>query len=327
MSNGTPDSDSQISSRYRHFALREARGVSETYETWAHSVSRDKAVLTMLGELPQAKQQPNLVFASVRHHGAESSYESFRSTLVEQWEGVRGTILSRSTQTNEAARCAVLLPFLASMPQPVALIEIGASAGLCLLPDLYSYRYSDGTFLDPGSGPSPVVISAELGAGVQPPLQIPQVSWRAGIDLAPIDVTDAEACTWLETLIWPEQQKRKDRLRKALGVARRNPPRILQADLLEALPQLAAQAPADVTLIIFHSAVLSYLEAKDRTEFARIVHQLPAHWISNEGQNIVNSLPFPFRSANAMGQFILSIDGTPRALTDPHGGSILNLRF
>jgi hypothetical protein len=44
-------------------------------------------------------------------------------------------MLSRSTQTNEPARCATLLPVLAQLPQPLALNEVGASAGLCLLPD------------------------------------------------------------------------------------------------------------------------------------------------------------------------------------------------
>jgi hypothetical protein len=51
-------------------------------------------------------------------------------------------ILARRTQTNEAARCAVLLPALAQLPQPLALIDAGASAGLTLLADRYSYDYA-----------------------------------------------------------------------------------------------------------------------------------------------------------------------------------------
>jgi len=48
---------------------------------------------------------------------------------------------ARRTQTNEAARCAVLLPALALLPGPLALIVVGASAGLTLLVDRYSYDY------------------------------------------------------------------------------------------------------------------------------------------------------------------------------------------
>src|SRR5699024_10896325 len=179
-----------IAARYQGFAAWEARGASSTYETWANSAACDEAVLARLQELPTPKQQPNLVFAAARHHGARSSYETFRSVLLDSWADVRGTILSRSTQTNEAARCAMLLPFLAALPQPLALIEVGASAGLCLLPDQFSYRYTGGVALDPVGGRSPVVLTAELGAGASVPSQLPQIAWRAGIDLAPIDVTD-----------------------------------------------------------------------------------------------------------------------------------------
>lgn len=132
--------------------------------------------------------KPNLVFAAARHHGADSTYASFRSTVLERWEDVRHTILSRATQTNEAARCAALLPFLAEFPQPLALIEVGASAGLCLSPERYSYRYDDGTVLDPDDGPSNVVITCQLGPGVAPPSAMPRMAWRAGIDLDPVDV-------------------------------------------------------------------------------------------------------------------------------------------
>ena len=46
---------------------------------------------------------------------------------------------SHHTQTNEVGRCAVILPALPAAP--IALIEVGASAGLCLLFDKYQYDY------------------------------------------------------------------------------------------------------------------------------------------------------------------------------------------
>jgi hypothetical protein len=247
-------------------------------------------------------------------------YQGLRSTLLRRWPDVRATILARSTQTNEAGRCAVLLPFLVGLPQPLALLEVGSSAGLCLLPDRYSYRYGDGTTLDPGDGPAEVVLPCAVGSGLGAPSRLPDVVWRAGIDLAPVDVTDDDACAWLETLVWPEHDERRARLRAALAIARRDPPRIVPGDLLEVLPALAAEAPSDATLVVFHSAVLAYLDTAARAAFAHLVGTLPGHWISNEGAGVLPA------TAGLPGRgFVVTVDGVPRAYADPHGRALTGL--
>src|SRR6202008_1014271 len=103
-----------------------------------------------------------------------------------------GTILARRTQTNEPARCATLLPALALLPQPLALIEVGASAGLTLLPDKYSYGYY-GDYGEPrvtGTDPLAPGLECQLRAPAPLPARVPEVAWRAGLDLNPLDVTD-----------------------------------------------------------------------------------------------------------------------------------------
>ena len=99
----------------------------------------------------------------------------------------------------------MLAPILARLPQPLALIEVGASAGLCLLLDFYGCDF--------GSR----VIHPELGDGVFPifscaasprtplPTLIPRIIWRAGLDLNPLDAADPEQSSWLETQVWPER--------------------------------------------------------------------------------------------------------------------------
>jgi hypothetical protein len=102
-----------IADRYLTFADLEARGSSPSYEAWSRAVAGDRDLLARLATLPARKQQPNLVFAALRWHGERAGDAgSLRHGLVDAWDEVSRTIMGRATQTNEPARCAVLLPLL-----------------------------------------------------------------------------------------------------------------------------------------------------------------------------------------------------------------------
>src|SRR5438477_4198664 len=90
-------------------------------------------------------------------------------------------------QTNEPARRATLLPVLARLPQPLALIEVGASAGLCLMADRYGYDYRRGLVRPSVDQLDPPVFSCVVTATTPVPTAPPRVTWRAGLDLDPVD--------------------------------------------------------------------------------------------------------------------------------------------
>jgi Uncharacterized protein conserved in bacteria (DUF2332) len=137
-----------IANVYRRFSQHEAHGRSLLYEELANEVGRDLPTLEFLSEFPPSKQQPNLFFAAVRFVcGTAHGWEEFRDWLNSHREQIR--MLKRRTQTNEPARCATLLPVLALLPQPLALLGIEASAGLCLVPDRYAYRYNENIYTHP----------------------------------------------------------------------------------------------------------------------------------------------------------------------------------
>ncbi len=303
--------------QYREFA-RSARGSSPTYERLANRIADDQVVLALLDELPEPKRQPNLLLGAVRLlAGALPDYGDFRGWLLDQRDAVVDVMLARRTQTNEVGRCATLLPALAQLPGPLALLEVGTSAGLCLLLDRYGYDYAGHRV---GREDAQLALSCHPRGPVPLPDSLPEVVWRAGIDLHPVDVSDAEEVRWLEALVWPDQPERLDRLRSAVRIARRDPPRILEGDLLDELLPLAAEAPADATLVVFHSAVLSYLTAEERGRFAEQVRSLGAVWLSNEGNRVLPALPAPADRADER-SFVLSRDGRRvLALTAPHGG-------
>src|SRR5580692_1368263 len=305
------------SATYAAFAARETRGISPTYERLSVAVSGDIEMLSLLGTLPPAKRQPNLLFGVVRFLGGPvGDPAAFHDYAVANWATIEAEMRNRATQTNEAGRCALLLPVLAALPQPLALLDVGASAGLCLYPDRYSYRYGDYHI----GGGVPILDCA--ATGMVQPAGLPTVVWRAGLDLNPLDVTDPADLTWLEALIWPEHAHRRARLRAAAALVAAEPPLLVPGDLVDDLPALAARAPADATLVVFHTSVLYQVPPPRREAFAKVVCGLRGHWIASEAPHVLpyDTLPAPpddaFRN-------VLALDGTPLAWTMPHGQEII----
>lgn len=311
--------------RYEFFAEYEVRGHSPCYEDWCRGIACDTDVVELIEQLPPDKRQPNLVLGAARYIGVEpSDYPGFKTWLMAHWPQVAEVVSVRRTQTNEPGRTAVLLPVLAHIPGPLSLIEVGASAGLCLYPDRYSYRYDDRIGLDPGDAVSSVVLSCVTSGNPPLPTDLPTVLSRTGVDLNPLDVNDADDVRWLESLVWPEQQHRLQRLRAAVGVARTNPPRLVAGDLLDTVADLVDAAPPDTTAVVFGSAVLAYLDTDSRRAFEATVRELRCHWIANEGVGVIESvaarLPEP-PNANR-GSSVVSLDGQPLAYAGAHGQSL-----
>lgn len=316
MTMSTSDSLTRTAENYRAFA-REAHGKSPRYEALALSVAEDPAILAFLAGLPRMKRQPNLLFAAACYLlGEYATEETLRDLVAARGDELAETMRARRTQTNEAARCATLLPVLAALPEPLALLEVGASAGLTLLPDRYSYDY--GPVRISGTDPAAPTLRCEPRGPVPLPRRVPRIVWRAGLDLNPLDVGNDDDVHWLRCLLWPGETGRRERLDAAIATARRDPPAIHRGDLVTDLPGLARQAPAGATLVIFHSAVLAYVSRADRERFAKTVGKLDAVWLSNEGPSVLPG--FEVSHPDAPAAFLLVQDGkTAKALTDGHG--------
>ena len=193
MADATSDGQTHaVLERYARFARDEAPGRSALYAEWADGVAAHPELAAIIARIPAARRQPPLVFAVTRMLGApEDAFPAWAAWLRAHADEVVAAASVRRLQTNEPQRCAALLPALATIDGPIALLELGASAGLCLYPDRYSYRYrgSGGVVaLDPEDGTSTVVLDCEVTG--DPPLRLPRVLWRAGIDLEPLDAAD-----------------------------------------------------------------------------------------------------------------------------------------
>lgn len=103
-------------------------------------------------------------------------------------------------------------------------------------------------------------------------------------------------------------------------------PTIVRGDVLDKLDQVAAEAPRDATLVIFHSAVLMYFTADERERFADLIaslaRRLPQRvvWLANETAGVVapNDGGLP-PSADLTGSFVQTVAGVPVALAGQHG--------
>ncbi len=319
-----------IDEKYEEFASY--ADDSPCYRSWALGVAADPEVQHWLASLPDPKQQPNLVFTAARWHGldAPAPYDALREALLADDGTIRETILARATQTNEAGRMATLLPAvaLAAEGRPVALLEAGASAGLCLFPDRWGYRWSTGNGLRTAGPPTPTLHCAVTGPAPLPD-EPPTVGWRGGVDLNPLDVTSEDHMSWLLALVWPEHEDRREQLATAIGIARSDPPDLRRGDLLELVPPLVDEARGavgpDGVVVVFHSAVIAYLDDDGRAGFAdlmaRLVDDRRCRWVSNEGPDVLPGVtasgPVP-----PAGQFVLGLDGRTVGHTHGHGRAL-----
>ena len=318
-------SAAEIADLYRRWARIEAHSSSVSYERLALAVAEDPVAVAFLETMEPAKRQPNLLFGALRWHEVDVGDPPLAlSWLHRHPDAVREVMGTRRTQTNEVARCATLLPALTQLPEPLALIEVGASAGLCLLYDIWRYHYT-GTGVDHWVGPadSPVTVSCTVDGAVPLPNAVPDIVWRAGLDLNPIDARDPDARRWLQCLVWPEHDDRARTLHAALDVAAEVAPRIDSGDLVRDLPELLAQVPSDATVVVVHSATLSQVEPHQRDVFMTMPARHGAYRLGAEGPKtlprFVHQVP---EGIEINGRFLVSLNEEVLALAHPHGRTL-----
>jgi hypothetical protein len=165
-------------------------------------------------------------------------------------------MLKRPTQTNELARCATLLPALAR-PATASANRSRSRRPLCLLPDRYAYTFGDRRVAPADAAADAPQFRCLANPATPVPTELPRISWRAGLDLSPLDLDDAAAVRWLETLVWPGQDERHANLIRAIAVARDFQPAICRPTWSRSAPE----APR-MRLSSFFTAVLAWFNRR-----------------------------------------------------------------
>jgi hypothetical protein len=281
---------------------------SKLYAELSQRILEDRELLALAARAPIGQPPPTLLFGAVHYlllgglgHPLSRWYPSlnggrdlgddpfpaFRDFCLVNAGAISEVMSRRRVQTNEVGRSSALQRGFAVVAGrtglPLALVEIGASAGLNLIGDRYRYRYGD---LEVGDPTSEVLIECRLRGDLKPPLGVAPVAWRTGIDRNPIDTDDADQALWLRALVWPDQPWRAGLLLAAMRCARRDPPRVLRGDAVDLLPEAIAGAPAAAALCVYSSFTLYQLRPPEAQHLEKVLAEVgrrrPIHRLSLE---------------------------------------------
>lgn len=295
----------RASSLFHNF-VQECTGSSELYASLSTFIASDPELLDIASNAGEGQPVPNLLFGAVHYlllkdskHELAAYYASlsdstrpidtelytlFKMYCLDNRSGIIHLIQTRLVQTNEAGRAAYLYPCFCLIHEiaakPLALVEIGTSAGLQLLWDKYSYSYSHEPKAIYGYPHSAVHIHSEIRGSVMPFLQreAPPVASKWGIDLHINHMSDEDNRVWLQALIWPEHADRRELLGKAATIAAEQTEslNLIQGDAITNLPALVEQIADDEALCIFHTHVANQFTPQAKLQLLEYIRELGA---------------------------------------------------
>lgn len=349
----------ELSERFRNFARTTTRR-APLYSQLSAGIADDPEVTALLAAAPTGQQAPVLLFAAVHallladsvddgvrgddgaalaafysnlaEQPAEGdAYPHFRRYALGRADDVKAIVATTSTQTNEVGRCAQFVPALSLLEAevgPMAMIDVGTSAGLNLLLPHYSYEYTPGGTV---GEPSTVHLECQNRGGVPVPATMPAVVAGVGIDRSPIDVFDDAAVRWLEACVWPDQADRFQRLVAAVALAREHPADVRRGDATHDLPGVVREMAGHGHPVVVNSWVLSYFSASERLDYVAMLDALGAEldlsWLIAESPAQTPELPVPTTAPEAEHVTVLTLvrwrhgarSVQRLATTHPHG--------
>ncbi|MEP6505928.1 MAG: DUF2332 domain-containing protein [Betaproteobacteria bacterium] len=323
--NSAPDlsAAATLPAKFAHFAAHVFAG-EPLYAALTAIVAGRPDYAALLAVAPGPQQLPMLWLAAVQDRVMELVDLGRRPALADYFSSVGGTrapddalaahlerfvaderaelsarMATRTTQTNEIGRCAVLLPVLQALVEAtgrrrIALLDVGCSAGLNLGVDRWRYRYLDdasgATLATTASDRDPRApeIACRVLAGPRPAsAATPEIVSRHGIDVAPISVDDAPAVRWLRACLWPADAARRARFDAAVAIARTQAwPVSATTDAAASIAAWRDTLPDDVMPVVFNSWVLAYFDADLLRRYVERLHDGVATrgiaWISAE---------------------------------------------
>lgn len=292
------------------FADSVGGGYSPLYSRIARVVADNDEVLALVQQGPPQSHMPNVLLAAVHYlvlggldHPLAPVYAGtsdadpgplFIDVCLTHRDDILQLLATRHTNTNEVGRSAIVAVALQAVADrvgaPLAFVDVGCSAGANLLVDRYRIDY--GAAGATGPADAPVQIACAITGG-RPPIapKVPEIVERVGIDVDPVDVTDADQLQWQLALVFPDTG-RLERTRRALAELQLTPPRIVKGDATNIVKDVLGALPAHVPAIVTTTWVAAYFLPDGRTAFREQLtaasHHRPVAWVSAEGAGVVD---------------------------------------
>ena len=187
------------------------------------------------------------------------SDEAVAAALGPDREHLWRTLAARYVQTNDISR-AVAWMWPAAIAEeedpgrPLAIHDVGASAGLNLVADRAGLSWGRG------------------GGGELSTAPLPPVAGRTGYDLRPVDVFDNEQADWLRACVWPGQRTRAEGLEAGIAAFREaagfpDAPRVETLDAAEVPGRLPVPGRDDPRAIVYGTIMRDYLPEEVRERY------------------------------------------------------------
>jgi hypothetical protein len=229
-----------------------------------HAIALSGLDADLSGQFPSTGGAPtedltSVVLASLGRHRAALS------------QSVRENV-----QTNEVGRSLVAMSITRWLPTIGAAtcrwFEVGASAGLNLnFPRFHAS--TDRTEM--GDPTSAISFGSEWFVKSPPHGASAECVELRGCDPFPIDVTDVVQQRKLLGFVWPDQDARLARLRRAIEIATVHRPRLDRADAGQWLASIDASPQRDgQATVVYHSIVWQYMSLVSRRQFLHQLHLL-----------------------------------------------------
>jgi len=283
---------------FQQFAEVQAKGSSDLYYFLSHRIVEDEELVTIVSEIPASQPKPNLFFASMQYLVSKTvsplrsyypsltdvplpvkqSFEPFKEFALHHKDQLIELFHTKLVQTNEVRRAAYLYPLFLRISEetqkPLALIEIGTSAGLLLCLDAYNYEYGNGIKI---TNAEDSILIASNNKGEKLPSYIYsklQINNRIGIDLNIVDLKNEEDYDWMLALIWPEHSKRRQQFKEASQIASGIKKELYEGDLTELLPTIIQSLSTETQVVVFHTHVANQFPKQLKTNLMDLLNEL-----------------------------------------------------